>query len=98
MKKLGKIGQINVWANKRLKIIYESEGIMTCELGFRGCTKDYALSFCHKERREAYRSNLSLLGAFEETLLGCLNCHTILDDRSQTTEAEKNAIFKRLRK
>jgi hypothetical protein len=97
MKQMGKIGKINLEANKTLKWIYNDYGITRCELGFPGCLGDYMLSFCHKERRDAYRGNFERLGAFDETLLGCQNCHSILDDRSKTTEKEKNAIFNKLR-
>ena len=97
MKKTGKIGKANIAANRKLKEIYAEKGITTCELRFPGCLGNQMLSFCHKERREAYRGNLERLGAFEETLLGDIHCHQILDDRSKTTEEEKNNIFKRLR-
>jgi hypothetical protein len=97
MKRIGKIGKANISANKKLKEIYQQKGITRCEIGFQGCLGGYMLSFCHKDRRDAYRSNLERLGAFEETILGCQSCHSILDDRSKTTKKESDNIFKRLR-
>lgn len=97
MLKVGKIGKLNQSANKKLKAIFEEKGITRCEIGFNSCLGSGWLSFCHKHPREWYRSNLSLLSDFNEVLLGCINCHTELDDRSCTTEEEKDLIFKQRR-
>jgi hypothetical protein len=93
MNKIGKIGKINIEANKRLKWIYTDYGITTCELRFPGCQGNYMLSFAHKEKRENYRKRPEDLSNFKETLLACIHCHGILDDRSKTTEEKKNQIF-----
>jgi hypothetical protein len=97
MKKIGKIGKANLEANHRLKKTYKEKGIESCEIRFPGCLGNYMLSFAHKESREAYRGNLELLGAFEETLLACQSCHNRLDDRSRTTKEESLKIFKQKR-
>ena len=93
LNKIGKIGRRNLNASKTLKYIFNDYGITRCEL----CGSDYALTFAHKERREWYRSAPSLLSDFKHAILLCQSCHSVLDDRSKTTEKEKNNIFGRLR-
>lgn len=97
MNKIGKVGKANIAANRKLKKMFGEKGITTCELAFPGCLWDYMLTFCHKEKREAYRGNLERLSAFEEVVLGCQHCHAILDDRSKTTKKQSDAIFRKLR-
>jgi hypothetical protein len=86
---------INRQAVARLKTLYQSKGIMSCELMFDGCN-NWALAFAHKEKRRHY-SDLETLSAFTETILACQHCHTILDDRSKTSKEKSDEIFKRLR-
>jgi len=91
---MGKIGKRNLEANKHLKWIFNDYGITRCELKLSPeCTKNDYLAFCHKEKREWYRAFPKLLYDFKHVLLGCQNCHSILDDRSKTTKEESDAIF-----
>jgi len=93
LKKIGKIGRRNIDANKLLKLIFNDYGINRCELNFKGCTPGIFLGFCHREKREYYRKFPELLHNFKHVILGCQNCHSILDDRSKTTKKESDSIF-----
>jgi hypothetical protein len=97
LNKIGKIGKRNIDAVRRLKWIFNDYGITRCELNFPGCTPDMFLAFCHKEKREWYRIVPKLLYSFKHVILGCQNCHDILDDRSKTTKEESDEIFNKLR-
>lgn len=94
MKKIGKIGRINLEANKILKKIYVEKGILTCELKLSGCWKDNALGFAHREKRWKYIKNPEKLSEFKETLLACNPCHDKIEHNKNLTEE----FFKRLRK
>jgi hypothetical protein len=97
MKKIGKIGRANMAANKKIDEYFVENGIQSCEIRLQGCTGAYWLTRCHKEKREAYRSNLERLGDPKEVLLGCCSCHERLDDRSKTTKEQADAIYLRQR-
>jgi len=97
MKRIGKIGKRNIEANKVLKQEYGSRGITRCELRLEGCMGFMMLAFCHRHPREWYRAHSELLGDFRQTVLGCQNCHEILDNRAKTTKEEAESIFLRLR-
>lgn len=97
MRKIGKIGKRNLNALETLKWFYNDYGITSCELGLDGCMGNQFMGFAHKEKRENYRKNPEGLADFNETLLLCQNCHSILDDRSKTTKEQSDAVFKSLR-
>lgn len=97
MKKVGKIGKINIRANRILFQKFRDAEIDYCEIKFKGCLKNWLLQFCHKEKREWYRGKSGLLSDMKHVILGCQNCHEILDNRSKTTKEESDAIFLKLR-
>ena len=97
MNRIGKIGRANLKANKEIDKYFIENDINYCEINFPGCTGKYNLTRCHKERRENYRHDLTLLYNPKEVLLGCQSCHTILDDRSKTTKEQSDKIFKQKR-
>lgn len=97
MNRIGKIGRANLEANKKIDEYFIDNEIYSCEIGFKGCTGNYNLTRCHKERRENYRHDLTLLSDPKEVIIGCQHCHNILDDRSQTSKEESDNIFKRQR-
>ena len=98
MRRIGKIGKINIEANRILKEKFEKSGIRKCEIGFEGCLKNWLLQFCHKENRVWYRRRPELLSDMSHVILGCASCHAILDDRSKTTKEKSDAIFNKIRK
>jgi hypothetical protein len=85
--------QTNAGANVKLKKLFIEKGIVKCELtGLK-----FALAYAHRHPRVWYYSKPELLYAWEQVLLLSQEAHQKMDDRSQTTEAEKEAIFIRLR-
>jgi len=68
-----------------------------CELNFKGCMGTFGVAPAHKYPREWYRSKPELLSDYHQWIIGCQYCHQILDDRSKTTEEEKDEIFNQLR-
>jgi len=97
MKKIGKIGKINIEARKKIAEIAEDMNINYCELNFKGCMRTFGVAPAHKYPREWYRSKPELLSDYHQWIIGCQYCHQILDDRSKTTEEEKDEIFNQLR-
>ena len=91
-KKLTRI-QHNVNCNVKLKKLFKSKKILKCEL----TRSSFALAYAHRHPRVWYYSKPKLMYAFEQVLLLSQKAHQKMDDRSQTTEAEKEAIFIRLR-
>lgn len=84
--KLGKIGKINQQANVRLKRFYGATDIRSCELRLDGCTGSYALSFAHRHKRNWYLGRPELLSSFNQTVLGCVNCHQIIEKDPELTK------------
>jgi len=93
---VGKRVEWNKEANQRLTKLFSEKSIRTCEIRFTGCLVNYALNFCHKEKRRHYNS-VEELSDFGNVILGCQHCHTILDDRSKTTKEHSDDIFERQR-
>ena len=93
MKKIGRIGKINLKANRILKQKYMEAGICQCEIRLPECMRDFALSFAHKHKRIWYKANLELLSSMKETLLACASCHAKIENDKELTEE----LFKKLR-
>ncbi len=84
------------WEKHRenLKKEYYDKGITTCELRLPGCWINNALGFAHKHKRSWYLDCPDLLGSFNETLLACNPCHSIIENNKELTEK----MFAKLRK
>ena len=80
-------------ARKLLKEEYFRKGITTCEVNLPGCWNNNALSFAHLHKRSWYWSQPELLGAFSQTLLVCIPCHTKMEFNKNLTEE----LFSKLR-
>jgi len=93
MKRIGRIGKINLKANKILKQKYTERGTISCEIRLPGCMPNFALSFAHKHKRVWYKADLGLLSSVKETLVACPCCHDKIENNKKLTEE----VFKRLR-
>jgi len=87
MKRLGRIGKLNIIANKRLKKEYERRQITRCEI----CGGNFGLSFHHRKKRLYYYTHEGL-GEFSETLLLCQSCHDKLESNRKLTEETFNKL------
>jgi hypothetical protein len=93
VQKLGKWGKINKNANSRLKALFRSRGVTTCELRFAGCMHDNFLSFAHRHKRLDYRRYPKMLSDYNQVILACAPCHRKIEyDKALTKE-----VFERLR-
>ncbi len=82
--------QLNRFANKKLKEIYEKKGITRCEV----CGYGWALGFAHKHKRSWYYDQPEeLLWDFNETLLLCMKDH----DNIEYDKDKSDELFARLR-
>lgn len=93
MKKIGKIGAINLEANKLLHEEYRKRGIypfcelgLHPELGFTKCLGRIFLGYAHRHNRVWYRSRKDLLSSYNQTLVACNECHNILDKKKDFRE------------
>lgn len=55
-------------ARSELKKEFEARGIVTCEIGFKDCWHNNALSFAHTKKR---RNTIDL----KRVVLACVPCH-----------------------
>lgn len=83
MRQLGKIGKINIKANRKLKKLFENKNIIRCEV----CGSTYMLSFAHRHKRLWYRSCPDLLSSFNQVLLLCIPCHEKIEYDREATES-----------
>jgi hypothetical protein len=74
LKRAGKKTKEWAAARKILKPKFQAAGITTCELGYRNCWYDNALSFAHARKRNDLRP-----GELYEVILCCTPCHDILE-------------------
>jgi hypothetical protein len=93
MLKIGKIGRANQIARRKIAQIAEEKGLDRCEK----CGSTFGVAPAHKFPRVYYKGNVELLSDFKQWIALCINCHTVLDDRSKTTEESKNKLFDILR-
>lgn len=89
MLKIGKIGKINILANRYIKSMFLSLGICFCEV----CGTDYMLTFAHRHKRVWYRSCPELLHHITHVLLLCAKCHAAIEYDKDGTEK----LFMKLR-
>ena len=83
MRRIGKIGRINIKANKQLKELFYENEITFCEM----CGTTWGLTFAHRHKRIWYRSKPELLSDANQVLLLCLECHQKLEADPKLTES-----------
>ena len=89
IRKIGKIGKINIQANKILKQKYSLLiDLPACEIGKSFCWH-VTHGFAHRHSRVDYRNKTHMLSSFNQTLKACNPCHGWLDSH----EIEKEELF-----
>ena len=91
LKQLGKVGLINIQANKKLKEFYA--GVNYCEAKLEGCMGNWPLAFAHRHERFWYRPCPEKLSEYKQTIVACQSCHGRFDQ----DEALKKQTFLSLR-
>lgn len=94
IKKIGKVGQANIQARKRIAEIAEEKGLNYCEIQFTGCTMTWPLAPAHRHKRAWYQGNAELLADFNEWVCACQNCHDTIEHDAELTQE----VFEKLRR
>lgn len=85
LKRIGKRGKINIEANKKLKILYSDLDLPGCEIKRLKCWNE-CQGFVHRHKRGWYRGKEELLSSFKQTLKGCNQCHSEIENDKEETE------------
>ena len=94
MKKIGKIGKINIEARKKIADMCESENLNYCELNISiACFKTAYLAPAHRHKRIWYRKCPEKLHDRKQWLIACINCHDKIEVDKKLTEE----VFLKLR-
>jgi hypothetical protein len=90
LKKVGRVGKINIEANKRIKL---QNPVQYCEIQLDNCLGTMFLTIAHKHKRAWYKGNVELLSDPKEYVVGCVNCHNLIEHNQELTDK----IFKKCR-
>lgn len=93
LKRVGKIGQANILARKKIAEIAEEKGLNYCEIKLGGCLGYMYLAPAHRNKRAWYKGNVDLLSDFNQWVCACVNCHNLIEHSQALTEQ----VFNRLR-
>jgi len=93
MNKIGKMGWLNVKANKKIDKIFIQKDIFFCEARLENCTGGMGLTRAHRHKRIWYRSQPEKLHDFKQVILCCLSCHQKIEKSAEETEE----LFMKLR-
>lgn len=85
LRKIGKIGEANILARKKIAVIAEEKGLNYCELQLKGCM-NWPLAPAHRHKRAWYKGNAELLAAYEQWVSACQHCHNIIENQPDFTE------------
>ena len=93
LKRIGKTGQANIEARKRIADICQEQKINRCEIGLEGCLGTWPLAPAHRHKRLWYRGSVELLSDIKQWVVACVVCHDKIENNRQLTEA----VFNKLR-
>lgn len=93
IKKIGKIGKINIEARNKIAEIAEEKGLSFCEINLEGCLGRMYLAPAHKHKRSWYKGNVELLADFNQWVCACVSCHNLIEHNEELTDK----IFKKCR-
>ena len=94
LKRIGKIGEANILARKKIAEIAEEKNINICEIKLKGCLPNYFLAPAHRHKRAWYKGDVDLLSDFNQWVCACVVCHNTIEHNETLTEE----VFKRCRK
>lgn len=87
LRKVGKIGEANKEARKRIAAIAEEKGLNYCELNLPDiCTRRWPLAPAHRHKRAWYKGNVELLSDFNQWIAACQSCHNFIEHKAIFTE------------
>jgi hypothetical protein len=85
LNKAGKKARAGAAANRTLKAECVRLDIDSCEVGFKGCTRDNLLTFAHAaKRRELLPGELET-----KAIVACQICHRVLDEEMSHAEMRR---------
>lgn len=88
LNKIGKIGEANKEARKRIAEIAEEKCLDYCEIGFEGCLHTMYLAPAHRHKRSWYKGDVDLLSDIKQWVSACQHCHNIIENDKELTELE----------
>ena len=91
--RIGRIGKINLKANREIRKQVAVRRIEKCEIGLEGCMPRFALCPAHRHKRIWYSGRYELLWHISQWLIGCPVCHNQIEGDKELTEE----VFLRLR-
>lgn len=97
LKRIGKIGNANMQANKLIREILEGKQIGYCELRLAGCLGDFPLQIAHRHQRAWYKGNVELLAHPKQWVVACQHCHEQIDKRTPEAWELTEDMFSKLR-
>src|ERR1700744_2351820 len=92
LRKIGKIGRINIEAREKIAQVAQELGLNYCEIGLQGCLVTSYLAPAHRHKRSWYKGNLELLADYEQWVAACQNCHAKIEVEAELTERFFNKL------
>ena len=93
LNKIGRIGEANREARKRIAAICEEKNLNRCEVNLEGCLKKWPLAPAHRRQRAEYHGNVDMLSDYNEWVVACQHCHTELDRRTPASKQLTEEVF-----
>lgn len=93
LNKIGKIGEANREARKRIAEIAREKQIFSCEIMGKGCMGMLYVAPAHRHKRAWYKGDVELLSDYKQWVGACSNCHNEIENDPELTKQE----FLRLR-
>ena len=86
LNKMGKIGEANREARKKIAEIAEEKGLNYCELHMQGCLGRLFLAPAHRHKRAWYKGDVELLSDINQWVSACQVCHDTIEHNAELTE------------
>lgn len=91
LRRVGKVGNANLEANKRLKNVLGH--INQCEMRLDGCLVSWPLQFAHRHKRSWYKGDVDKLSDPKQVIVACQNCH----EKTEFNRELNDQVFQELR-
>ena len=89
LRKVGRIGEANIEARKRIAEIARRNNLIACEL----VLDDGCLGYSYLAPAHRHKGDVEKLSDYNEWIAACQNCHNLIENDPKLTEE----VFKNLR-